>query len=64
MNFDQRVAACEALYRIAQHACVRGVIPNAFPLGVDHRDQIVDIIDNQFEKPQIPTEGPFFNIFS
>jgi hypothetical protein len=63
MDFYQRVTAGKTFHRISEDPCVGSVIPHSSSLGVDYGYQIIDIINDQFQQPQISTKGPFSFIF-
>ena len=63
MDFNQRVTPSEALDGISKHPCVSCVIPDPPSLRVDHRDQIIDVIDDQFQQSQVSAKGSFFFVF-
>ena len=60
MDFNQRVTPSEALDGISKHPCVGCVIPDPSSLRVDDRDQIIDVIDDQFQQSQVSDQGFVF----
>ena len=63
MDLNQGVTSGQTLDRISKHPCVGRVIPHSSALSVDYCDQVIDVIDDQFQQSQISTKSPFLFVF-
>jgi hypothetical protein len=53
MHFNQGIAPSQSLDRIAKNAGISRVVPDATALPINDGDQIINVIDNQLQQPEI-----------